>query len=185
MFMVKIRKLVPKFNLPAKATAITHLVQTKGWFWEARNRILAWYGLLMVAFIGLSVPIFSELVLHQIDRRVRADLVEELVENATQYTQQTDTIALGARLDRNFVRLWVRDTGMGIGEADQERIFERFARGTNSRRNSSGCGLGLFIVQAIAQAHGGKVELFSKLGFGSTFSLILPTEPITEKLAQR
>lgn len=119
------------------------------------------------------------------DRQRLTQALINLIENATQYTIESDTIAIGAMLDRSFVRLWVRDTGVGIAESDRQLIFERFARASNSRRNSSGCGLGLSIVQAIAQAHGGKVELFSKLGFGSTFSLIIPTESITENLAYR
>ncbi|PSB04488.1 sensor histidine kinase [Merismopedia glauca] len=112
------------------------------------------------------------------DRQRLTQALINLIENATQYTTETDTIALGAILDRDFVRLWVRDTGIGIGEEDHQRVFERFARAANSRRCSDGCGLGLSIVQAIAQAHDGRVELFSKLGFGSTFSLVLPTEPL-------
>ena len=74
------------------------------------------------------------------------------------------------------MRFWVRDTGEGIAPAEQKRIFERFARGTNSYRRSEGVGLGLAIVKAIADSHGGSVELSSQLGIGSTFSLILPLE---------
>jgi signal transduction histidine kinase len=108
-----------------------------------------------------------------------------LTENASQYTTQTDTIAIGTLINRHHLRLWVRDTGVGIAESDRQRIFERFARASNSRRRSEGSGLGLSIVQAIAQAHGGRVDLVSQLGVGSTFTLVLPLEPPQEKLARK
>ena len=97
-----------------------------------------------------------------------------LAQNATQHTQSTDTIELGSTLSQGQVRFWVCDTGEGIAPADQQRIFERFARSANSHRRSEGAGLGLAIVSAIAEAHKGHVELTSQLGAGSTFSLILP-----------
>ena len=50
----------------------------RGWFWEARSQILLWYVGLMLGFIGLSIPLFSHLVLHQVDTRVREDLEEEM-----------------------------------------------------------------------------------------------------------
>jgi len=103
-----------------------------------------------------------------------------LAQNATQHTKEGDTIALGSKLIGNNVRLWVRDTGRGIALTEQKRIFERFARSSNSHRRSKGAGLGLSIVSAIAQAHGGHVELFSRPGGGSTFTLVLPIEPPTE-----
>ena len=56
--------------------------------------------------------------------------------------------------------LWVRDTGPGVADDDRERIFERFARGSGTRR-ADGSGLGLAITQAIAEAHNGRVELDS------------------------
>jgi signal transduction histidine kinase len=81
------------------------------------------------------------------------------------------------------VRLWVRDTGCGIAAEDQERIFERFARGQGSlhtavgeeaRPRPEGSGLGLAIVKSIAQAHGGRVWVESVPGHGSLFTLELP-----------
>lgn len=65
-------------------------------------------------------------------------------------------------MNRKNVRFWVRDTGSGIALIDQARIFERFARAVNSYRHSEGTGLGLNIVQAIAEAHGGRVKLTSQ-----------------------
>ncbi|NEO29994.1 MAG: HAMP domain-containing histidine kinase [Symploca sp. SIO3C6] len=115
------------------------------------------------------------------DRQRLTQAVMNLTDNASQYTTETDTIAIGSAIDYQWVRLWVRDTGMGIAEIDQQKIFERFARASNSRRRSEGSGLGLSIVRAIAQAHGGRVELTSTLGMGSTFTLILPLDPSQAK----
>jgi signal transduction histidine kinase len=69
----------------------------------------------------------------------------------------------------------VRDTGKGITPADQERIFQRFVRANDGHR-LQGTGLGLAIVKAIAEAHGGWVELISQLGIGSTFTIVIPAE---------
>jgi signal transduction histidine kinase len=108
------------------------------------------------------------------DRQRLTQAVMNLTENALQYTTETDTIAIGSSRDRDCIRLWVRDTGEGISDGDREKIFERFARASNSRRRSQGSGLGLSIVRAIAETHGGRVELISQLGVGSTFTLVLP-----------
>ena len=72
------------------------------------------------------------------------------------------------------VRVWVRDTGTGIPVADQATIFDRFTRGAGAHRRYRGGGLGLAIVKAIAEAHGGHVELDSRLGEGSTFTIVVP-----------
>jgi signal transduction histidine kinase len=110
------------------------------------------------------------------DRQRLTQAITNLAQNATQHTAETDTIALGSAVDRQCIRFWVRDTGNGILQTDQKRIFDRFARADKSRRRSDGAGLGLAIVKAIAEAHGGKIELTSELGTGSTFILVLPLE---------
>jgi hypothetical protein len=74
----------------------------------------------------------------------------------------------------------VRDAGVGIPVGDQPRIFERFVRGTDAHRLYRGSGLGLAIVKAVAEAHGGKVQLQSRLGEGSKFTVVIPGEPIEE-----
>lgn len=110
------------------------------------------------------------------DRQRITQAIMELAKNATQHTQAEDTIVLGSLVANGKAHFWVRDTGEGIAEADQPRIFERFARVADSPRCSSGAGLGLSIVRAIAIAHGGWVELLSKPGAGSTFTLVIPVE---------
>ena len=110
------------------------------------------------------------------DRQRLTQAVMNLAQNATQYTTEDDTISIGSKITKNKVRFWVQDAGEGITPADQQRIFERFARAAASRRRSEGAGLGLSIVRAIAQAHGGNIFLKSKLGAGSTFTIVLPLE---------
>lgn len=107
------------------------------------------------------------------DRQRITEAILNLADNAVRHTHPNDTIALGSRQRGTDILLWVRDTGRGIALADQTRIFERFVRVANQPR-SEGAGLGLAIVKAIAQAHGGTVELVSDLGLGATFTLVLP-----------
>lgn len=116
------------------------------------------------------------------DRQRLTQAMMNLAQNATQHTKTGDMIALGSALVGGNAHFWVRDTGEGIAFADQQRIFERFARATNSCRRSEGAGLGLAIVRAIAQAHGGRVELLSRLGSGSTFTIVIPLDPPQEVL---
>lgn len=115
------------------------------------------------------------------DRQRLTQAVMNLVQNAIQHTKNADTIIIGSAIHQGRVSFWVCDTGEGIAQADQKRIFQRFARASNSRRRSEGAGLGLSIVQAIVEAHGGKVTLESQLGLGSTFTIILPLELHQEK----
>ncbi|MEO0986271.1 MAG: HAMP domain-containing sensor histidine kinase [Cyanobacteria bacterium J06639_14] len=110
------------------------------------------------------------------DRQRLTGALINIAQNAAQHTKPNDTIELGTTIAKGQVRMWIRDTGEGIAQTDQQRIFERFARTANSYRRSEGAGLGLAIVSAITEAHGGHIELTSKLGVGSTFSLILPLE---------
>lgn len=110
------------------------------------------------------------------DRQRITQAMMNLAQNATQHTQPGDTIAFGSAIDLHTVRFWVRDTGEGIALADHERIFERFARAANRQRRSEGAGLGLSIVRAIAEAHGGVVNLKSSPNNGATFMIILPID---------
>jgi signal transduction histidine kinase len=109
-----------------------------------------------------------------LDRQRIIQAMMNLAQNAVKYTQPTDTITLGSAIKYGKIHFWVRDTGIGIPPADQQRIFDRFVRSDNNQNNSEGTGLGLSIVSAIAQAHQGRVELYSQLGQGSTFTLVLP-----------
>jgi signal transduction histidine kinase len=114
------------------------------------------------------------------DRQRLTEAIVNLAQNATHHTEPGDRITLGSALRQGQVYLWVKDTGEGIAPADQQRIFERFVRGNSRKPHPEGTGLGLSIVQAIALAHGGKVDLNSQPGQGATFTLVLPYKPPQE-----
>ena len=98
-----------------------------------------------------------------------------LVSNAVKYSPEGTTITLGARREGASDTLWVKDEGIGVPVAMQEKIFERFYRIDNSdRRLVGGAGLGLALVREIVIAHSGKVWVESSIGRGSTFYVQLP-----------
>jgi two-component system OmpR family sensor kinase len=113
------------------------------------------------------------------DRQRLTQAIMSLAHNAVQHTKDGERIGLGSELRNGHARLWVRDVGPGVAAADRERIFDRFAR-ADDRRRSDGAGLGLAIVRAIAEAHGGRVTLDSRLGAGATFTVEIPVEPPEE-----
>lgn len=110
------------------------------------------------------------------DRQRLTSALLNLARNAAQHTQPTDTIEIGSTTLGPQVRFWVRDTGEGIAQGDQARIFDRFSRAANTYRKSEGAGLGLAIVKTIAESHHGTVELVSQPGAGTTFTLVLPLD---------
>jgi signal transduction histidine kinase len=112
-----------------------------------------------------------------VDEQRLMQAVLQLAANATRHTQEGETIALGSAVGDGEIRFWVRDTGPGVPVVERDRIFERFYRGRSGYRRSDGAGLGLSIVQAIAEAHGGRVELDSTPGDGATFVIIVPIAP--------
>lgn len=101
--------------------------------------------------------------------------VQNLVLNAIQYSPDGAKVAVGSSIRGETVELKVIDQGVGIPEADIDRIFERFFRVDGARsRNTGGSGLGLSIVKHIVVSHGGQVRAWSKPGQGSTFTIALP-----------
>lgn len=108
------------------------------------------------------------------DQQQLSEAMMSLARNALAHTGREETIAIATSMSHDECRLSVRDSGPGIPAADQERIFDAFTRGADAHRRYPGSGLGLTIVKAIAEAHGGGVELESRPGEGSTFTMVLP-----------
>jgi heavy metal sensor kinase len=104
--------------------------------------------------------------------------VLNLVENAVKYTPPHGTVEISLTQDDDWALVTVSDTGPGIDAADAARIFEPFVRLDTARtRETGGTGLGLAIAQAIVLAHGGTIQLDSRPGGGSTFTIRLPRTP--------
>jgi signal transduction histidine kinase len=101
--------------------------------------------------------------------------VMNLVRNAFEHTSPDVSVSLGAHANGTWTRISVTDDGQGIPADERQRLFERFARGRSGRRRTEGAGLGLSIVKAIAEGHGGTVELETG-DQGSTFTIVIPTD---------
>ncbi|QOC95133.1 two-component sensor histidine kinase [Micromonospora craniellae] len=113
-----------------------------------------------------------------------ATAVANLVENAVNYSGEDTTVRITTRTTDDHVEIAVADQGIGIAPTDVDRIFERFYRADQARsRSTGGTGLGLAIVKHIASNHGGRVDVSSTLGGGSTFTLRLPARPPDDLLA--
>lgn len=109
------------------------------------------------------------------DYEMLVTAVRNLVENAIVYSEPNSQVGIGLRVAEGVAEIAITDSGLGIPESEQERIFERFYRVDPSRsRETGGTGLGLSIVKHAAANHRGEVKLFSKAGVGSTFTLRLP-----------
>jgi len=108
-----------------------------------------------------------------VDRARFRQVVANLLDNAVKYTPAGGRVEVEAGAVGGRVELRVRDTGVGITAADQPRVWDRLYRGDASRRER-GLGLGLSLVKAIVEAHGGRVALESAPGRGSLFSVVLP-----------
>jgi signal transduction histidine kinase len=112
----------------------------------------------------------------QCDREKIRQCLVNLASNAVKFTPSGGSITFGAHaLPGDRVALVVSDTGIGIGEDHLDRVFDVFYQvDSSSTREYGGAGLGLAIVKSFVQAHGGEVSVTSKLGSGSTFTVILP-----------
>ncbi|WP_020530499.1 sensor histidine kinase [Flexithrix dorotheae] len=110
-----------------------------------------------------------------LDKGAITESVINLLDNAIKYSEEQKKITIETRLEKNQVELKIKDSGIGISELHQKEIFEKFFRvTTGSIHNTKGTGLGLTLVKHIMEAHKGAIKLNSKLGEGSTFTLLFP-----------
>jgi signal transduction histidine kinase len=109
------------------------------------------------------------------DRTSLAQAVSNLLDNAVKYSGDSRTVSVSASAEGNELTIGVKDSGVGIRKQDLDRIFERFYRGGDElTRTVKGSGLGLTLVRKIVEAHGGRIEVVSEPGRGSTFTIRLP-----------
>lgn len=126
--------------------------------------------------IRIAAKIDASLRVRGDSAQIRA-AIEKLVENAIIYSHSRGVVAVSAALssDNNYAVIRVVDTGVGIAQKDQTRIFERFYRADNQNEHSaSGVGLGLSIAKHVALTHHGSITLWSRPAKGTTLSFALP-----------
>jgi len=127
---------------------------------------------------GLSLQLgkTKDLVVKGDEAKLR-ELFMNLLDNAISYTPAPGTVSVSFRREEQMAVVAIMDTGIGIPAEEMPFIFERFYRVDKSRsRAEGGSGLGLAICRHIAETHGGKIEVESKVGAGSTFSVWLPLQ---------
>jgi signal transduction histidine kinase len=125
--------------------------------------------------IALKSEIQSPDRVIQVDEGRMIQALGNLVSNALRHTAEDGQIILSADRSQETVQISVRDTGSGIQEKDLPYLFERFYRADSSRYTTDGeTGLGLSIVKAIIEAHGGEIQVQSQVGEGTTFTILLP-----------
>jgi signal transduction histidine kinase len=119
------------------------------------------------------------------DKNHLIQMLTNLVDNALKYTPRGGQVWVAARQagtdGREMLEIAVGDTGAGIPEDEQEKVFDRFFRGSNNTPGSTGTGLGLAIVQELMVQHRGRVTLESQVGEGSVFTLQFPVVEAEDK----
>lgn len=107
------------------------------------------------------------------DPKWTEEAVYNLLDNAVKYSPPGGSVTVSTSVYPMFSAIHIRDTGPGIPEEEQSRVFQRFYRGAK-HNDEEGVGIGLYLVRQIAQGQGGYVKVSSQMGEGSTFSLYLP-----------
>jgi two-component system phosphate regulon sensor histidine kinase PhoR len=156
-----------QLELEIRAVSVSQLIEP---CYETSQRRAAEKGLIL----SLNVP--SQLPDIAADNRRLQEVLQNLLDNAIQYTLPGGKIVLSAETRNDEVVFTVADTGIGIPQADQPRIFERFYRVDVARsREAGGTGLGLSIAKHLVEAHGGRIWVESEVGVGSRFHFSVPT----------
>ncbi len=131
--------------------------------------------------VSVSLESDGEVIYYGV-ARLTESIIFNLVDNAIKYNKEGGAVHVSLHAGAHTVTLKVADNGIGIPEEDQSRIFERFYRGDKSRsREIGGTGLGLAIVKHAAMLQNAQIRLDSRLGEGSTFTVIFPEKAPDEK----
>lgn len=120
------------------------------------------------------------------DRAVLTEVLTDLLDNALKYSPEASRVDVGASVEARGFRIWVTDRGTGIDPAEHEAIFERFYQvDQTATRSYGGLGLGLHLAKALLERLGGRIEVASAPGQGSTFTIAMPIGimPSTERIS--
>ena len=159
-----VSRLEAGYSVARNPVQLNHLIREVG-----QQQVIA----LREKDLELDLDLYEDLpeILGDEDQLERA--LWNLVGNSVKFTPRGGRITVRSLLEGSYVRIKVKDTGMGIPEEELPLLFSEFRRLKGSGK-IEGTGLGLFIVKTIVEAHGGKVEAESEEGQGSTFSIRLP-----------
>ncbi|QQG50597.1 MAG: HAMP domain-containing histidine kinase [Candidatus Saccharibacteria bacterium] len=108
------------------------------------------------------------------DRASVSEVLSNLIDNAIKYSNEGGLVAVTAKADGEFIKVSVEDHGIGMPGSVVSNLFHKFYRSHRSRETVAGTGIGLYISKAIVESHGGKIEVRSAEGSGSTFEFSLP-----------
>ena len=125
----------------------------------------------------LSAHVANGLPMVVVDGELIELALRQLLDNALKYSPLASPVELSAELADRGVVISIRDQGPGIPDRDQDRIFEKFYRGSNTRQQVIGTGMGLTIAREVVRAHGGDISVRSTPGQGSEFCISLPATP--------
>ena len=113
------------------------------------------------------------------------EILQNFITNAIKYTDE-GSVTIGAQKQNTGVLFTITDTGIGISKADKERVFDKFFRSEDYHtRQHSGTGLGLYVTMKLARLIHAEIDLYSKLGHGSTFSILIPNLDISKLSPQK
>ncbi len=130
--------------------------------------------------LNLSLEIVDDLPKAKFDRDKIIQVLTNLVNNAIKFTPERGRISVCVQCQREELVIRVSDTGMGIPKEGLSKIFDRFYRVHRPGKEIQGTGLGLSIVNKIVMMHGGRIEVESEVGKGTTFTVSLPLAPKAE-----
>ena len=146
----------------------------------------------LLDFTGHAQEVEVEIIFHKPETQlpyIQADpekirsVVQNLVENALQYTRKGGQVELSARQEGESIMVFVKDNGIGIPKKQQSGIFNKFFRAENaSKERTDGSGLGLFVIKKIVENHGGSVGFDSEENVGTTFYFSLPIAAAQEAI---
>jgi len=131
----------------------------------------------------LSVHIPQDLPTVAADRGSVSEVLSNLIDNAIKYSNEGGAVAVSAVADGDFIKVSIEDHGIGMPGSVVSNLFHKFYRSHRSRETVAGTGIGLYISKAIVESHGGKIEVRSREGEGSTFDFTLPIySTVSDKL---
>lgn len=108
------------------------------------------------------------------DRASISEVISNLIDNAIKYSNEGGSVDVTASVDGDFIKVSVEDRGIGMPGSVISNLFHKFYRSHRSRETVAGTGIGLYICKAIVESHGGKIEVRSTEGEGSTFEFTIP-----------